>query len=119
MEKVKLPVKIGLLMTLLVLVLAMGYSPAQATDEQRRAYDEMVEQSVKEADEYVQQKQRQHAERHAEQEKAEKRRAEEATEMQEDSEDDGYTRGVIVNTPPAGQRPPGNRPKPTPLPSGN
>jgi hypothetical protein len=118
-------------------MILVDFSSAQATDEHRRAYDQMVEDSVKEADEYIQQKQSEHAQRHAERIEAEQRRAEEETEMQEDEEGDGYSRGIIVVAPPAGRppgirppgKPPGHRPpgrppggkpkppKPTPLPS--
>lgn len=41
-----------------------------AADEQRQAYDKMVEEAVKEADDYVGQKQRQAAERHAQEQRA-------------------------------------------------
>ena len=129
--------RIWSMIIVLVFMSSIDHIDAQATDEHRRAYDQMVEESVKEADEYIQQKQLEHAERHAERIEAEKRRAEEEAEIQEDEEDDGYSRGIIVVTPPAGRppgirppgkppgqrppgRPPGGKPKPpkpTPLPS--
>lgn len=42
--------------TLLCLFVAGGFSPLLAVDEQRRAYDKMVEEATKEADEYLQEK---------------------------------------------------------------
>jgi len=43
--------------TLLGLLVAGSLSPLFAVDEQRQAYDKMVEEATKEADEYVQEKQ--------------------------------------------------------------
>ncbi len=44
--------------TLLFLFVAGSLSPTLAVDEQRQAYDEMVEKSIREADEYLQEKQK-------------------------------------------------------------
>ena len=46
-----------MLIAWLTLLTAGGFSPLAATDDARQAYDRMVEESVREADEYVQQKQ--------------------------------------------------------------
>lgn len=45
--------------TLLGLLAVGAFSPLSAVDEARQAYDKMVEESVKEADEYLQEKERQ------------------------------------------------------------
>jgi len=82
-----------------VVMILVDFRNVQATDEHRRAYDQMVEEFVRVADEYIQQKQREPVQRHAERISAEQRRAEEEAEMQGDEEDDGYSRGIIVVTP--------------------
>jgi hypothetical protein len=118
--------RIFLMLALLVGMISIDPIAVHGTDEQRRAYDKMVEESVQEADDYVHQKQRQAAERAAEQKRAEKQRAEETAKMQETKEEEQYNRGVIVTTPPIGKppgmrppgRPPGGGPRPTPMPSG-
>jgi rhamnose utilization protein RhaD (predicted bifunctional aldolase and dehydrogenase) len=45
--------------TLLGLLVVGAFSPLPAVDEARQAYDKMVEESVKEADEYLQEKESQ------------------------------------------------------------
>jgi rhamnose utilization protein RhaD (predicted bifunctional aldolase and dehydrogenase) len=54
---------------LLASFLSLGYTPVQATDEQRQAYEKMVEESVKEADEYVREKQQEASDRHAQEQR--------------------------------------------------
>lgn len=45
--------------TLLLLIMANGnFNPLCAADEQKQAYDKMVEEATREADDYVEQKQR-------------------------------------------------------------
>lgn len=44
--------------TLLSLIVAGSFSPLFAVDEQRQAYKKMVEESTREADEYLQEKQK-------------------------------------------------------------
>lgn len=52
-----------IVITLLFGIISIGFSTAHATDEQRQAYDKMVEESVKEADAFVEQKQQEAAEK--------------------------------------------------------
>jgi hypothetical protein len=107
---------------------AVGLCPmvVDAMDEKRQAYDRMVEESVREADAYIQRKQREAEERYADQQQAAEQEADAINEAQPTDEAE-FRQGVIVRTPPLGRppggkppgRPPGGRPRPTPLPSVN
>lgn len=48
---------IGMGIALLLAAVTVGIHPAQAVDEAREAYDRMVEEATKEADEYLEEKQ--------------------------------------------------------------
>lgn len=48
---------IGIGVTLMLAVAVVGIRPARAADEARQAYDRMVEEATKEADEYLEEKQ--------------------------------------------------------------
>jgi hypothetical protein len=92
------------------LVGAMVVDTAWATDAQRREYDQMVDARVREADEYIAQKQRQYAQRYAEQLAAKARRAQQLAETREDEEDDAGYRRFLILLPPLADRPPWMRP---------
>ena len=107
--------RIWLVSTLLIGIISVAFSTAHATDEQRQAYDKMVEESLKEADDYVNQKQQQAAEKQARQQQAAQQRAQEAAEKDKVSQEKTTSRGVHVRTPPSASAPDVEA---VPLPSG-
>jgi transcription initiation factor TFIID subunit TAF12 len=101
--------------TLLAGILSISFSPVHATDEQRQAYDKMVEESVKEADDDVDQKQQQAAEKQARQQQEAQQRAQEAADKEKASQEKTTSRGVHVRKPPSASGPDVEA---VPLPSG-
>jgi transcription initiation factor TFIID subunit TAF12 len=104
-----------LIITLLTGIICIGISTVHATDEQRQAYDKMVEESVKEADDYVDQKQRQAAEKQAREQQAAQQRTQEAAEKERATQEKSNRSGVHVRPPPSASGPDAEA---TPLPSG-
>jgi ATPase subunit of ABC transporter with duplicated ATPase domains len=96
---------------LLASFLSLGYTPVQATDEQRQAYEKMVEESVKEADEYVREKQQEASDRHAQEQ-----RDKEDAKMETADEEEDKQPGVHIRRPPVDS---GSGPVATPLPAGS
>ena len=95
---------------LLVLLFGETMNPPLAADEQRQAYDQMVEEAVREADEYVEQKKREQREAAKQKEKqqahtaadervkAERERLEdEMKKIHERGLDPNYTEGMRDN----------------------
>ena len=91
--------KIFMFFRLLIVMLISSPMPVESTDEQRQAFDKMVEESVREADEYVRQKQSEAADEYSRQQDTQQR-AEEAARMKKEAEVKKVVRGVIVRTPP-------------------
>jgi transcription initiation factor TFIID subunit TAF12 len=104
-----------LIITLLTGILCIGISTVHATDEQRQAYDNMVEESVKEADDYIDQKQRQTAEKQAREQQAAQQRTQEAAEKERATQEKSNRSGVHVRPPPSASGP---NAEATPLTSG-
>ena len=91
--------------------LSIGLPSVYATDEQRQAYDQMVEESVKEADEYVREKQQEASDRHAQEQ-----RDKEAAKMETVDEEEDKQPGVHIRRPPVDS---GSGPVAAPLPAGS
>jgi ATPase subunit of ABC transporter with duplicated ATPase domains len=91
--------------------LSIGVPSVHATDEQRQAYDQMVEESVKEADEYVREKQQEASDRHAQEQ-----REKEAARMETADEEEEKQPGVHIRRPPVN---PEGGAVAAPLPSGS
>jgi ATPase subunit of ABC transporter with duplicated ATPase domains len=96
---------------LLAGVLSFFFATGYASDEQRQAYDKMVEESVKEADEYVRKKQQEASDRHAQ-----KQREKEAAKMETADEEEEKQPGVHTRRPPVN---PEGGAVATPLPAGS
>ena len=85
---------------LLAGIVSIGWVGVQAADEQRQAYDKMVEESVKEADDYVQQKQSEAAQKHVQQQEAARRREQAAARAAETKEEKKTIPGVHIRSRP-------------------
>jgi hypothetical protein len=105
-----------IVITLLFGIISIGFSTAHATDEQRQAYDKMVEESVKEADAFVEQKQQEAAEKQAQTQRQAEQKAEEAAEKKKAAQEKTNGRGVHVRTSPSASGPDAEA---VPLPSGS
>ena len=84
---------------LMISMASPGQMAVHAADEQRQAYDKMVEEAVKEADDYVQRKQAEAAKRTTEKKMAEQQKAAEEARKAAAAEGKKTVRGVIVRTP--------------------
>ena len=106
---------VRLSLTLLAAIIFSNLTMVHAADEQRQAYDKMVEESVKEAEDYLEQKQQQAAKKQGRQQQAAQQRAQEAAEKEKAAQQTTIARGVHVRTPPSASRPDAGA---TPLPAG-
>ena len=70
------------MVSLLTGLMSIGLTTFNAGDEERQAYDKMVEVSVKEADGFVEHKQQQAAEKQAQKERQAEQKAEEAARLE-------------------------------------
>jgi rhamnose utilization protein RhaD (predicted bifunctional aldolase and dehydrogenase) len=96
--------------TLLIGLMSIGLTTVDAADEQRQAYDRMVEESVKEADEFVEQKQKQ-----AQKQWQAEQKAEEAARLEKSKQEKKASHGTHIRSRPSDPEPPVEA---VPLPSG-
>jgi rhamnose utilization protein RhaD (predicted bifunctional aldolase and dehydrogenase) len=102
--------RIWLMVTLLAGLMSTGITIVDAADEQRQAYDRMVEESVKEADEFVEQKQKQ-----AQKQWQAEQKAEEAARLEKSKQEKKASHGTHIRSRPSDPEPPVEA---VPLPSG-
>jgi ATPase subunit of ABC transporter with duplicated ATPase domains len=106
--------RIWLMVTLLAGLMSTGITIVDAADEQRQAYDRMVEESVKEADEFVEQKQNRLQKTAQKQWQAEQK-AEEAARLEKSKQEKKASYGTHIRSRPSDPEPPVEA---VPLPSG-
>jgi rhamnose utilization protein RhaD (predicted bifunctional aldolase and dehydrogenase) len=104
--------RIWLMVTLLAGLMSTGITIVDAADEQRQAYDRMVEESVKEADEFVEQKA---AEKQAQKQRQAEQKAEEAARLEKSKQEKKASHGTHIRSRPSDPEPPVEA---VPLPSG-
>ena len=105
-----------LTVTLLAGLMSTGITIVDAADEKRQAYDRMVEESVKEADEFVEQKQQQQAaEKQAQKQRQAEQKAEEAARLEKSKQEKKASYGTHIRSRPSDPEPPVGA---VPLPSG-
>jgi ATPase subunit of ABC transporter with duplicated ATPase domains len=105
--------RIWLMVTLLAGLMSTGITIVDAADEQRQAYDRMVEESVKEADEFVEQKQK--LQKQAQKQWQAEQKAEEAARLEKSKQEKKASHGTHIRSRPSDPEPPVEA---VPLPSG-